>query len=377
VRIGFNATLLSGHEGYRRSGIARYLDRLLHVLPAALAADELIVYTGRGVPPVPSSSTSTWRSAFVPLHRAPLRIAWEHVVLPVATRRDRIDLFHGTMNVVPRLLACPAVVTIHDLAFLRWPEQVPKRRYRYLAAGVRHAVNQSRQVVAVSAATKADVVELLQVDPSRISITPLGVDPTFRPVDEHMLATFRERHTLKRPFILAVGNLEPRKNLPALLRAFAQIANDIPHDLVLVGGEGWLTGEIHDTLTALRLGDRVHMTGFVADDDLPIWYSAADLFVLPSLYEGFGLPILEAMACGTPVIASNTSSMPEVAGNAALLIDPQDDDAIATGIARVLNDPAFANDLRRRGLTRATRFTWEATAAQTVAVYRQAAGGMS
>lgn len=375
MRIGFNATLMSGDSGYRRSGIARYLDRLLCALPATLGGDDLVVYTGRGVAPVEPLLVSNWRDALVPLQRAPIRIAWEQVVLPVATRRDRLDLFHGTMNVLPRMLPCPGVVTVHDLAFLRWPEQVPARRYRYLSAGIRDAVKRAERVIAISEATKADVVELLQVDPARVAVTPLGVDGAFRPVDPDGVTRFRQHHGLDRPYVLAVGNLEPRKNLPTLLRAFARIRDEVPHDLVLVGGEGWLTGEIHETLRELRLGDRVRMTGFVEDWELPIWYSAADLFVLPSLYEGFGLPILEAMACGTPVIAAKTSAMPEVAGDAAVLIDPRDEQAIADEMVWLLHDPGFADVLRKRGLIRANMFRWEETAIRTVAVYRAIVGG--
>lgn len=370
MRIGFNATLLSGpggSAGYRRSGIARYLHQLLQALPSALGEDTIVVVTGRGVPPIQPSPSIQWHNAVLPLDKPPLRISWEQTILPIAARRHRLDLFHGTVNVLPRGLPCPTVVTIHDLAFLRWPEQVPKQRYRYLATGVRDAVRRATRVIAVSEATKADIVELLQVDPDRISVTPLGVDQEFGTAD-----VTNETPPHPRPYVLSVGNLEPRKNLPALLRAFASIKAEAPHDLILVGGEGWLTGEIHGTIRKLDLGERVHMTGYVEDKDLARWYRGADLFVLPSLYEGFGLPILEAMTCGTPVLTANRSAMPEVAGDAALLVDPGDDRSIATGMVRLLTDAALADDFRRRGAVRAAAFTWERTAVETVAVYRRA-----
>jgi glycosyltransferase involved in cell wall biosynthesis len=374
VRIGVNALLLSEQRGYRRSGIGRYLDRVLTSLPGAIGDDELVVYAGHGVAPPHPGLAQNWRSAWVSADRAPVRIAWEHAALPLATRRDRLDVFHGTMNVLPRFLPCPSVVTIHDLAFLRWPEQVPARRYRYLSAAVKAATKQAARIIAVSESTKADLVELLAVDPARVSVTHLGVDDRFRlPSSEDRMA-FLHRQGLVRPYVLAVGNLEPRKNLPGLLRAFARLAPEVPHDLVLVGAEGWLTGEIHATLDELRLGGRVRMTGFVEDADLPAWYGAADLFVYPSLYEGFGLPVLEAMACGAPVVTSNVSSLPEVAGDAALLVDPSDVDSIAEEMRRGLTDAALAFDLRRRGQLRAADFTWDRTAEQTVAVYREVAG---
>jgi glycosyltransferase involved in cell wall biosynthesis len=374
VRVGFNALLLSGQAGYRRSGIGRYLERLLAELPATLGDGQLVVYAGRGMVKAHLGASCSWHRAWFPADNPALRVAWEHAVLPIVARRDRLDLFHGTMNVLPRRLPCPGIVTIHDLAFLRWPEQVPARRHRYLSAGVRDAARRAARIVAVSESTRADVVELMGVDPDRVAVTHLGVDPRFRPPGDGERAAFRERKRIVRPYVLAVGNLEPRKNLPALLRAFALLAPDVPHDLVLVGAEGWLTGEIHATLAALRLGDRVRMTGFVGDDELIAWYGAADLFVYPSLYEGFGLPVVEAMACGVPVVTSNVSSLPEVAGDAAVTVGPRDDDAIADGMRRVLTDAALANDLRRRGWRRAAEFTWGRTAAQTVAVYREVAG---
>ncbi|HEY8446038.1 MAG TPA: glycosyltransferase family 1 protein [Thermomicrobiales bacterium] len=372
MRIGFNALLISGEAGYRRSGINRYLESLLAALPAALAGDELIVYANRGMRPPGAALAAGWRSAPVPLDVPIVRIGWEHLSLPILTRRDRLDLFHGTVNVLPRALPCPAVVTIHDLAFLRWPEQVPTRRYRYLAREVRAAARRASRILAVSNSTKVDVVELLGVEPARVHVTPLGVDCRFRPAPPDAIARLRERHGCSRPFMLAVSTLEPRKNLPALLRAFSRVVDDVPHDLMLVGPEGWLTGELHDTLRRLGLGERVRLTGFVADHELPVWYSAADLFVFPSLYEGFGLPVVEAMACGAPVVTSNVSSLPEVAGDAALLVDPRDEEAIASAMLRVLTDSAFAADLRQRGLQQARRFTWEQTAAATVAAYREA-----
>jgi glycosyltransferase involved in cell wall biosynthesis len=373
VNVGINALLLSRQPGYRRSGIGRYLDRLLEALPAALDDDALVVYAGRGVSPPDRVLARSWRSTPISVERPPMRVAWEQAALPFVARRDRLDVFHGTMNVLPRWLPCPGVVTIHDLAFLRWPEQVPVRRYRYLATAVRAAAKRAARVIAVSESTKRDVVELLGVDPARITVTYLGVDARFRPSSAAELAAFRERAHLHRPYVLAVGNLEPRKNLPALLRAFARLASEIPHQLVLVGAEGWLTGEIHMTVERLRLGDRVRMTGFVEDDELPAWYGGADLFVYPSLYEGFGLPVVEAMACGTPVVTANASSLPEVAGDAAVTVEPRDDDTIAAGMRRVLSDATLARALRGRGRERAESFTWERTAKQTVAVYREVA----
>jgi glycosyltransferase involved in cell wall biosynthesis len=371
VRIGINALLLSARPGYRRSGINRYLEQLIATLPAVLGEDEIVVYAGRGLAPLSPALSPGWRCAPLQLEQPAMRVAWEHLALPVAARQDRLHLFHGTVNVLPRGLPCPAVVTIHDLAFLRWPEHLPRRRYHYLAYEVRAAVRRAERVLAVSQSTKADIVSILGVEPDRVSVTPLGVDERFRPASADAIARLRHDRGLDRPFILAVGTLEPRKNLPTLLRAFARIANDIAHDLVLVGPAGWLTGELETTLTQLRLGGRVRLTGYVDDAELPVWYAAASAFVFPSLYEGFGLPVLEAMACGAPVITSDVSALPEVAGDAALLVNPLDDVALAEAITRVVQDPVLAASLRERGVERARCFTWLRTATETVAAYRE------
>ncbi len=266
------------------------------------------------------------------------------------------------------------MVTVHDLAYLRLPDRLPTGRRRYFAALTRASVRRASRVLAVSESTKRDIVELLGVPPEQIAVTPLAADRSFRPVTGEALEVFLGEQGIVRPFVLSVGTLEPRKNLPTLLRAFARIAAEMPHDLVLAGPEGWMTDEIHETRRRLDLGDRLRFTGYVDAEALPAWYSAADLFVYPSLYEGFGLPPLEAMACGTPVITSDVSSLPEVVGDAGLTVPPTDEMALAEAMRRVLGDPAIGADLRKRGLERAKRFSWEQTAALTMAAYRDAAG---
>lgn len=295
-------------------------------------------------------------------------------MLPSLARHDRLDVLHGPVNIAPLLTPCATVVTVHDLAYLRLPDRLPTGRRRYFATLTRASVWRASRVLAVSESTKWDIVELLGVPPERIAVTPLAADTSFRPVTGEALEVFLAEHGIVRPFVLSVGTLEPRKNLPTLLRAFARIAGEVPHDLVLAGPEGWMTDEIHDTRRRLNLGDRLRFTGYVEAEVLPAWYSAADLFVYPSLYEGFGLPPLEAMACGTPVITSDVSSLPEVVGDAALTVPPTDETALAAAMHRVLGHPALRADLRSRGLERARRFSWERTAALTLAAYRDAVG---
>jgi glycosyltransferase involved in cell wall biosynthesis len=316
---------------------------------------------------------SGWKQAPIRGERPESRVIWEHLGLLALARKDRLDLFHGPVNVVPPGLPCPSVVTIHDLALLRFPEQVTKKRYRYLSRTISASVKRASRVVTVSESTKRDIVELLSTEAEKIAVTPLGVDERFRRLDREGLARFREQAGIEGPFALFVGTLEPRKNLTRLLEAFALIANDVAHDLVVIGPEGWLTSEIHETASRLIKRGRVQFRGFVPDGQLPAWYSACDLFAYPSLYEGFGLPVLEAMACGAPVLTSNDSALPEVVGDAAVTVDPSSVDAIAEGMKRVLTNVELADDLGRRGPYRAKNFTWSRTAELTVAAYREVA----
>jgi glycosyltransferase involved in cell wall biosynthesis len=374
LRVGVNALLLNQGAGYRQTGVSRYIDRLLRALPEAMEPDELRVYSGRGVEAPAADKSDSWRILPIPTERPEVRILSEHLALPAFTRRDHLDLFHGTVNVVPPGLPCPSVVTVHDLAFLRFPDQVTKRRYHYLSRTIRGSVKRATRVIAVSEGTKRDIVELLDVAPEKIAVTPLGVDERFRPLEKEALATFRHQAGIEGPFALFVGTLEPRKNLPRLVEAFSMIAEEVPHDLMVIGPEGWLTSEIRETSARLLDRGRLQFRGFVPDGQLPAWYSACDLFAYPSLYEGFGLPALEAMACGAPVLTSCVSALPEVVGDAALPVSPTDVQAIAEGMKRLLLDSELRRDLQRRGIERSKTFTWARTAELTVKLYREAAG---
>lgn len=366
MRVGINALHMTAKVGFRRTGVGRYINRLVAALPAELEG-ELVVYANRT-----AKGDTAWRRSWMPLDHPAARTMWEHLAIPAMARRDGLDLYHGTVNVIPMGLPCPAVVTIHDLAFLRFPEQVPVRRQRYLSRAVREAATRSDQVITVSEATKRDIVELLGADADRVHVTPLGVEPAFHPWDAEALDAFRQSHAVERPYLLSVGTLEPRKNIPGLIAAYREVAASVPHDLVLVGAEGWLTEGIHATIQAAGLGNRIKLTGFVPDGDLPGWYGAADAFVFPSLYEGFGLPVLEAMACGTPVVTADNSSLAEVAGDAALLVDASDTAGLAGALLRIVDDESLRTDLRARGLARSATYAWQRTAAQTAAVYRKA-----
>ncbi|HOG46601.1 MAG TPA: glycosyltransferase family 1 protein [Anaerolineae bacterium] len=285
------------------------------------------------------------------------------------------DLVHCTEHLLVPLARIPSVLTIHDVVYLTHPEwHLPLNRW-FLALAMPLFARRTRAIIAVSEYTRREVVQLLHVDPAKVHVVYEAADARFRPVREPAaLDAVCARYGLRRPYILYVGAIEPRKNLPLLLRAFSVLARDpaFHHQLVIAGGKGWLYDEVYATAAQLNLGERLRFTGFVADDDLPALYSAADIAAHPAHFEGFGLPPLEAMACGTPVIASAATSLPEVVGDAGLLVPPYDERAWAEALRRVATDRALHHRLAAQGLAQAARFSWEETARRTVEVYRAA-----
>jgi glycosyltransferase involved in cell wall biosynthesis len=285
-----------------------------------------------------------------------------------------VDLFHATEHLLPRFSSVRTVFTLHDLIFLFHPETHKPLNRWFLTLMMPRFLRAADAVIAVSECTKRDAVRFYGIPEEKITVIYEGVNPRFRPASPETIAAVRARYGLPEHFILYVGTIEPRKNLTALLEAFHHLLATHDLRLVIVGKKGWLYEGFFRRLRELGLEDRVIFTGYVPDEDLPAIYSAADLFVFPSLYEGFGLPVLEAMACGTPVICSNTSSLPEVAGDAALLVDPTDVRALAGAMERALTDEHLRSELMAKGLERARWFTWEKAAAKTLEVYRGVLG---
>jgi len=373
MRVGINGLLLAQGATYRRTGVSRYIESLLASLLPVGQGDELVAYVDRAVEDL--GPHIRIQPAPISVRKPAVRIGWELVGLPLRARRDALDIFHGTVNVVPPLMGCPAVVTIHDLAFLRFPEQVTDKRYHYLNYIVGKSARGAAAVIVPSMATGEDVAELLQVPPDRIAVVPLGVSPRFQPAANDEIDRMRQKHGLFKPYVLAVGTIEPRKNLPRLIQAMARIQHDVEEDLVLAGPSGWLTEEVELTISRAQLGDRIKRPGYIDDVDLVPLYSAASVVAMPSLYEGFGLPVLEAMATGAPVVTSCVSSLPEVAGDAAVLIDPTSVESIADGLKCVILDSELRAGLRDAAIRRASLFTWERTARETFAVYRSVGNG--
>ncbi len=318
----------------------------------------------------------TVRTSSIPAHW--LTVGWHKLRLPLPAERlaGASDIFHSPDFTLPPLSHARGVVTIHDLSFLRVPQCADPGLRAFLERAAPRAVSQAHHVLADSESTRNDLIELLAVTPDKISVVPAGVEPRFRPVRETVkLAKVRARYGLPEWFILSVGTLEPRKNYPRLVSAYAQLRRQtgLPHELVIVGKPGWLYQAIYDQVTKEGLSEHVHFPGFIADEDLPALYTLADLLAFPSLYEGFGLPPLEAMACGTPVVTSNNSSLPEAVGSAALMVDAADVDGLADAMARILGNANLRVRLVDLGRAQAARFTWHAAARKLLAAYALAA----
>jgi glycosyltransferase involved in cell wall biosynthesis len=300
-----------------------------------------------------------------------MRILWEQAVQPWAINQAGVDLIHGLAFVGPLSSACPSIVTVHDLSFLLYRQGFRAVNRLYLRIFTPLSVRRARRVIAVSESTKRDLVQYYGLSPAKVDVVHNGVDSRFGPLPVGQVAAFRAERGLPERFMLFVGTLEPRKNVTRLIEAYARSSKALP-PLMLVGGRGWLYDEVFSRAEALKVADKVRFVGYVPDQELPLWYNAADLFVYPSLYEGFGLPPLEAMACGTPVITSTTSSLPEVVGKAGLLVDPMNVEALASAMERAYADTDLQAELRSAGLARARAFSWQQTASATVDSYWRA-----
>jgi glycosyltransferase involved in cell wall biosynthesis len=373
MHVALNAHLLSGEASYRSAGIHGYIFNTLAYLPDV---DSDLAYTVlAGIGMLPERQGWNVIRSRLPTRHPMVRILWEQCFAPWVLRRLSPDLLHGMAFATPLLWRGPSVVTIYDLSFLRYPQRLGYGRRLYLQWATRVSARRARRLITISESSKAEISALLGVDPQRVDVAVPGVAECFRPQPLAEVAKFRANQKLPARFILYLGTLEPRKNLDTLLRAYARLSQRSQVKLILAGARGWQTESLFALIESLGLGSDVVLPGYIPNQALPMWYNAADLFVYPSVYEGFGLPLLEAMACGTPVVASYATSLPEAVGPDGILLPPLDIDAWVESLARLLSLPALRSDLGLQGQARARGFSWENTARQTVASYRRALGG--
>lgn len=340
----------------RKTGIGIYATQLLAALRRLAPGLDLVELTwGRDLP-----------------MRLDRRLRWQQVEVPRRARQSQAALLHIPGFDAPGWKPCPVVLTVHDLIGMLFPQNLPLAARFYWSRWLPWSVRWADAVIADSEQTRRDLVRLLRVPEERITVIPLGVEPVYRPqTDRAALERLRQRYALPPRFILYLGTLEPRKGLDTLLTAYAALTADWPHALVLAGKKGWYTDTLFTQVKQQGLEERVHFTDYIPDEELPGLYNLAEVFAFPSRYEGFGLPPLEAMACGVPVVSSNAASLPEVIGDAGLLVPPDDPGALAAALRRVLSDADLRADLQARGWRQAARFTWDETARRTLAFYRR------
>lgn len=369
--IAVNAHLLGRGAGYRSAGIHRYIYGVLSNLPTL---DGSLRYTVLLNHPLQGEIPRTeQRRGMFNTDDPKRRIVWEQVVQPLALRQIQPDLYHAMAFVAPRWVPCPFVVTVYDLSFIRYPQVLSGARRKYLQLFTQSTCQRAARVIAISESTANDLVEFMGIPREKIDVAVPGVANNFCQQSRDDVEVFRRKNNLPERFFFFLGTLEPRKNLPMLLRAYAQLPKsdrDAVH-LILGGGKGWMYDEIFATIARHQLTDTVHLPGFVDADSLVGWYNAAEAFVYPTLFEGFGIPIVEAMACGTPVMASNTSSLPEAAGSAGVLLPPEDERAWTEALSRMMHDAAWRAECSHRGLAWAANFSWERTAQQTLMSYQR------
>jgi glycosyltransferase involved in cell wall biosynthesis len=370
--VGLNAHLLSASPGYRRAGIHGYIYQLLDALPDVDPAWRYTALVGEGL--TPEHPGLRMRRSRMRTANPLRRIVWEQAAQP--WQLGEFDLVHELAFVAPLIMPRPFVVTIYDLTFLHYPERLPRARRWYLRLLTRMSCRRARRVLAISQSTADDLVARFGLPRDRIDLAVPGIDPRFQPLPAEQVEIWRQRRGLPDRFFLFVGTLEPRKNLPLLARAYAGLppADRKACHLVLAGGAGWMVDEIHRAIQQFGLAETVHLPGFVPDDELPWWYNAAEALVYPSVFEGWGMPVTEAMACGRPVIVSDVSSLPEATGDTGLRLPPGDAAAWTEGLARCIHDGGWRAEQGQRAKDRAERFTWARTAEQTVACYRKSLG---
>jgi len=360
---------------HHRAGLGRYAQELTVALLAVDAENEYVAFYNRPSEAQVDPPLNRLPHLTTNLPNKPWRMS---VLLAQFTHRpqDRlfpgVDLFHATDYLLPRLSQVKSVFTLPDLSFRFYPETHKPLNRWFLTLMMPRFLQAADAVIAISECTKRDAMRLYGLDDAKTKVIYVGVNPRFCAASPEAISVVRQKYGLPGSFILSVGTIEPRKNLTTLLEAYQALRSQAPNfKLVIVGKKGWLYQGFFKRLRELGLEGEVVFPGFVPDEDLPALYRAAELFVFPSLYEGFGLPPLEAMACGTPVVTSDVSSLPEIVGDAAITIDPHNAQELAGAILHILGDPGLRVRLQNKGLARAKMFSWEDTAKRTLQIYEE------
>jgi len=371
MRIGIDATALPPQP----VGAGNYIIQLIRALAAQKSNHDFIVFaqpSGQNMIALPEGSSIEW---VIVEERSPgSRLIWEQVQFPKLINTSGVELLHSTHYTRPTRLPCKSVVTFHDMTFFLYPELHTWAKRIYFPQMMRLSASRADELITVSDSTRDDLIRVLGIDPKKVTTTHLGVNPGYKPIDDQKeKSRVAEKYALPEKYVLYVGLVEPRKNLPVLINAFRRVIDEeFNYKLILVGRYGWMYEQVLDQVKELDLENVVQFLGYVPQEDLPLVYNLASLFVYPTIYEGFGLPVLEAMACGVPVVTSDVSSLPEIVNEAGILTPVNDGDALFEAIVQGLEDHDLRQDLIRKGPERAATFSWTKTAQLTLQVYQQA-----
>ena len=365
-----NIALMGRSLRGQMSGVVRYTHELVSAL-SRLVPEDLTVFVTRAPDGLDELPVRRIRAPFATRSEYS-RAAWEQLLVPMQMTRLRPDVYHSPNYIVPLALRCPVVVTVHDTFFLDRRLQRIKS-HLYLRTLTAMAVKKADRIICVSQHTLDAFTEHFPQAQTRACLVGEGVNPRLKPSDPRAVQRFRDAHGLPDRYLLFVGTFEPRKNLARLVAAYEQTVRltHAPDHLVLCGGAGWKNQDVFERIESSPLRNRIHVLGYVADDDLAAAYTGCSLFVYPSLAEGFGLPPLEAMACGAPVVTSNTTSLPETVGDAARLVDPFDVESIVDGVVELLSDEMARKTYVEAGFARAAEMSWDAVAVRTLTIYRE------
>ncbi len=357
-----------------RTGIGQYSHYLLRAMTQAHVGTHFYLYSNRKL------EVQWFDQACVSVRAGgfpPSRLAWMHLVLPWLGRRADADVWHFPNSTAPLLFGPPYVLTLHDLSLFRHPRHHPPAQHLTIRPFLRGAAQRAERVICVSEFTRGEAIDVLGLDHERIEVVAEAAGEEFRPdQDPVRLNEVRRKYSLPEEFLLFVGTLEPRKNISRLLRAYSQLkgqGHNVP--LILVGPRGWNMPPVEEQVEKLGIGEGIRWLGYVPQQELPALYALAKVFVYPSLYEGFGLPLLEAMACGTPAVVGDCPALREVAGEAAIFVDPTDEAAISAGLSRLLSAHDALEHYRQLGLERSDQFSWQRAAQETFEVYERVAAG--
>lgn len=384
MRIGIDCRTILNPSAGEKAGIAHYTYHLVKTLLKLNKLDEFVLFfdhRARDIVKEFLEPNTVIRFFTFSKYKKFLPFVYSHMLSSSVLTRENLDVYHSPANIVPLKYEGKFVVTVHDLAIYREPSVFPSRQGFSIKYLVPRSIDKAEKIIAVSRSTKKDVEDFFAVASSKIKVIYEGVDhERFNPNKKtpEDIGYLRQKYKINKEYILFLGTLEPRKNLIRLLEAFYQLLQKKPeiakqYQLVLAGHRGWLCDEIFEEIKNRNLGSSVVVPGYVPGADIPKLYLSSAFFVYPSIYEGFGLPVLEALACGVPVITSNVSSLPEITGDAAVLVDPYDGDGLSVAMENLLGDEKLREQLSRKGQERAKQFSWEKCARETMEVYRAAA----